>query len=91
MYTSTSLQNNQPTNHAIVCSAFAELVTSFSLFRSSHPLHDPLSPGGAGGLSAAAAAAAAHDVFPRAIAIQYHSKKHKQLLWPLKVAQEQVQ
>jgi CheY-like chemotaxis protein len=28
--------------------------------------------------------------FPKAIAVQYHSKAHKELLWPLKVAQEQV-
>lgn len=64
-------------------STLDEHVSSFTLYASSHPLladQTACESEDQGGVA----------LFPKAIAVQYHSKTHKQLLWPLKVAQEQV-
>jgi cytochrome c oxidase assembly protein Cox11 len=86
--------NVQPTyfnknSHAVMSinhSTFEENFNAFSLYVSSHPL---LADQGER-FTADEASAQRAVVFPKAIAVQYHSKIHKQLLWPLKVAQQQV-
>jgi len=64
-------------------SALDEHVSSFTLYASSHPLL-------ADQMACESEDQGGVAVFPKAIAVQYHCKTHKQLLWPLKVAQEQV-
>lgn len=61
-----------------------EHVGSFSLYAAAHPLSLSQAEDDYGTEKSDV------QVFPKAVALHYHTKSHKQLLWPLKVAQEQV-
>lgn len=69
--------------------SFDNYINAFELYVSSHPIL-PATRRRANGEEDDGRGSEGDTSFPTSIAVQYHVKVHKELLWPLKVAHEQV-